>query len=541
MSPLQQYTVRVLRRWPVIVVLALVGAASSVAWFFTTATTSYTATAALSTQSSERGPEQDAVLALGYVDYFNQDSYQELLRRDAGIPANITLEAMTGATSPILYISATGADEQAVRSAATVATDTFRNDVRENLIADRRRTAEDIQAEIDRNTAELTGPEVLQDVQVNIVLDQIRSLQGRLTDVLADNTNHLKPLQSEPGMASSTENPLVATVTGAVGGALLGVLVALLLAVTDSRVRNRTDVRARLGEDAVAELADVAPAERARLVRNLANALRLGGPSERTVVAVVAPRDSAAARRLARELAAAGASRRTHAVLVRADVTAPDEAWPGFLDALAGQADARASLMAAPDGLLVLPSGRFDDRGGGVARRSWSLVAPDQVTEIVDEIAVDCRLAVLAAPPLLEAPESQVVCAAADRVILVLERDRSRWSDAREAVRLLADVHAPIAGIVIDEPQFDGPPDPLRPLTADVADVVDTAGVGDPIVPEPYGDDGVALRTTELDLPDDDESAENPTPSPRPRLSAVPAGAPSENHQVPRPGAPDHE
>jgi hypothetical protein len=123
-------------------------------------------------------------------------------------------------------------------------------------------------------------------------------------------------------------------------------------------------------------------------------------------------------------------------------------------------------------------------------------------------------------------------------VILVLERDTSRWSDAREAVRLLADVHAPIAGIVIDKPQFDGPPDPLRPLTADVADVVDISGV-DPIVPD--GDDGVALRATELDLPDDDESAEHLTPSPRPRLSAVPVGAPSENHQVPRPGAPDHE
>jgi hypothetical protein len=120
----------------------------------------------------------------------------------------------------------------------------------------------------------------------------------------------------------------------------------------------------------------------------------------------------------------------------------------------------------------------------------------------------------------------------------VLERDTSRWSDAREAVRLLADVHAPIAGIVIDKPQFDGPPDPLRPLTADVADVT---GVGDPIVPEPYGDDGDALRVAELDLPDDDESAEHLTPSPHPRLSAVPVGAPSENHQVPRPGSPDDE
>ncbi|TQM43081.1 Mrp family chromosome partitioning ATPase [Pseudonocardia cypriaca] len=516
MSPLQQYTVRVLRRWPVIVVLALVGAATSAAWFFTTATTTYTATAALSTQSAERGPEQDAVLALGYVNYFNQASYQELLRRESGIPADVALTAMTGATSPILYISATGSDEQAARSAATVATDTFRNDVRESLIEERRRAAEDIQAEIDRNTAELTGPGVRQDVQVNIVLDQIRSLQGRLTDVVSDNTNHLKPLQSEPGVASSRENPLVATATGAVGGALLGVLVALLLVVTDSRVRNEVDVRHRLGVEVLEDVAGVAPAERARLVRTLVNSLRLAGHSERTVLAVVAPRGSVAARRLARELAAAGSAPRRQAVLVRADLTTPD-IRPGFLDALAERAAARDALLSGPDGVLVLPVGRRTGDG------AWSLVAPEQVSEIVDEVAEGSPLAVLDAPPLLEAPESQIVCAAADRVLLVLERDTTTWSDAGEALRLLGQVDATVTGIVLDEPHFDSPREVLVPRSGADEGSAETMTNVLPVV------------STELVGP-----AQSPVPSPRPRPRPVSVGANSEDHERPAADVPDH-
>ncbi|QYN34487.1 hypothetical protein K1T35_39800 [Pseudonocardia sp. DSM 110487] len=521
MSPLQQHTVRVLRRWPVIVVLALVGAATSAAWFFTTATTSYTATAALSTQSSERGPEQDAVLALGYVDYFNQESYQELLRREAGIPANVTLAAMTGATSPILYITATGSDEQAARTAATAATDTFRNDVRESLIEDRRRTAEDIQAEIDRNSAELVGPEVLQDVQVNIVLDQIRSLQGRLTDVLADNTNHLKPLQSEPGVASSRESPLVATATGAAGGALLGVLIALLLVATDSRVRSGVDVPARLGVEVLADIARVAPAERARVVRNLANSLRRGVGAERTVVAVVAPHGSAAARRLARELASAASARRRQAVLVRTDLTTPD-IRPGFLDALADRAEARDALLAGSDGVLVLPVGRKTGDG------AWSLVAPEQVSEILDEIAGGSPLAVLDAPPLLEAPESQVVCAAADRVLLVLEGDTTSWADAREALRLLGQVDAHVTGVVLDKPHFDSPREVLHPRNA---------------VQDTYGDTtadnaGDRYASTEMN---GDPSTRSAVPTPRPQpWATVPVGAASENHNQSQADVPDH-
>ncbi len=86
MTPLQMHTRRVLRRWRLIVALAVLGALAGGLWSMLARSASWTATSALTTQSQTRAPEQDAVLALGYVDYFNQESYQELLRSQTGIP-----------------------------------------------------------------------------------------------------------------------------------------------------------------------------------------------------------------------------------------------------------------------------------------------------------------------------------------------------------------------------------------------------------------------------------------------------------------------
>ena len=106
MSPLRKYTLRVAKWWVLVVVLATAGGALAALWSVSTATTTWTATAALTSQSQERSPDQDGILALGYVDYFNQDSYQQLLRAQAGIPDEVSLSAKTGASSPILYIQA---------------------------------------------------------------------------------------------------------------------------------------------------------------------------------------------------------------------------------------------------------------------------------------------------------------------------------------------------------------------------------------------------------------------------------------------------
>lgn len=468
LSPLQLYTMRVLRRWPVIVAMTLIGAAVSGVWSMTTSATSWTATSALTTQSTNRGPEQDAVLALGYVDYFNQDAYQDLLRSEAPIPDGIGLSASTGATSPILYIEASGADEEEVRRAVSIATETFRNDVRRSLVQERERAAADLQAEINSNV-DAVAHLATTDVEKNVILDQIRSLQGRLTDILADNTNHLKPLQQVPGIASSSPSPVTDVAVGAVGGALLGVLAALLLVVLDTRIRTRHDVRQRLGLDTVDEFEKRDPPElRARRVRNLANAFSL---ESKVVVAVVAPRRSPTSARLARELAAVAAARTSQAVLVQADL-ATDTGRPGLVDLLSKGTSVGTAIVTEADGLPVLPTGVVNGHD------PYSLIDPGRLVRIVDEVGNGRSLVVVDAPPVLDAAESQVVCATADHVLLVLDRGVTRWTDARDAVNLLKAVRVSVFGVAIDDPEPVPRPqeEPARPAEKQPVQVADGAG-----------------------------------------------------------------
>lgn len=446
MTPLQQYTAPVLRRWPLVLVIAVLGALIAGLWSITSAATAWTATAALSTQSQNRSPEQDAVLALGYVDFFNQDSYQQLLRDRVEIPEDVELVARTGASSPILYIEATAGTEDDARAAATVAAEGFRDDVRDSLIEERTREVADLQAQVDVLVDELQTPGT-NEAEDGVVLDQVRSLQGRITDISSDATNQLKQLQPVPGVSSSVPSPAVDVLVGALGGGVLGVLVALLLGVTDVRVRTASDL-GRLGLTTLADLDDCGDAGmRARRIGNLVNSLSLVGRSGPVIVAVVAPHGAATSSAFARELAAAARSRRAGALLVRADLRgsgAVGNGRRGLVEVLVRRADAQRLVIVEPDGLRVLPPGNLAGRDPNV------VLEPDRFVEFVGEAGAAAGFVVLDAASICDAPESQVVCAVADHVILVVERAGTRHAQVREAQQRLSEVHAGIAGVVID-------------------------------------------------------------------------------------------
>src|SRR5918994_4720944 len=109
MHPLLTYLNRIWRyRWLVLVitVLATLGALL----YTVSQPITYTARSTLTTASKNRSPDQDAYLAEGFAEYFNQDSYQGRIRALAQVPPDVQVSAFTGATSPILYIQATGPD-----------------------------------------------------------------------------------------------------------------------------------------------------------------------------------------------------------------------------------------------------------------------------------------------------------------------------------------------------------------------------------------------------------------------------------------------
>jgi polysaccharide biosynthesis transport protein len=447
MTPLQQYTRRVLVRWRLIALLTIVAASAAGAWSLTSSAPTWTATSALTAQSQDRAPDQDAVLALGYVDYFNQGSYQDLLRSRLSIPADVELTATTGATSPILYVQATGPSEDAVRAAAAAAADRFQQDVRQSLIDERIRAVGDLQGQIDEYARRLD--EERNDARRAVIFDQISSLQGEITEIQSNNTNMLKPLQPEPGVASSSSSPVLDVVTGAAGGALLGVLLALLLDVLDRRVRSANDVRLRLASKPVIELdARLSAAERAMRIEQLANRMSLAGLAERSVIAVVGIRAGATAPVFARQLATACSSHQSGALLVLADLRRKDyEGRMGLVEVLDGWTSPRSALVRIGR-LQVLPPGSVGPRD------PYTVLDPHQIVRFLSDAGRAHPVVVVDAPPLLETSESQILCAAADQVIVVVEPGVP-LVEARQALDLLVEVNASVSGVAVVSPQPD--------------------------------------------------------------------------------------
>jgi capsular polysaccharide biosynthesis protein len=498
MSPLRKYSTQIAKRWVVVAVLAAAGGVLATVWSMTTGATTWTATAALTSQSQERSPEQDGVLALGYVDYFNQDSYQQLLRAQAGISDTVELSAQTGASSPIIYIRASGPSEGEVRDAAANAAEVFREDVRESLVRERRQAADDLQAEIDDNVQELNSL-TRTDVEKNVIIDQIRSLQGRLTEFLADNTNQLKQLQPEPGVSSSTPSPVVDVVSGVVGGAIVGILIALLLAAVDRRLRTADEVREATGLPVLAELGRGENAGTQTRLRNLLNGLAAAEGGATPVIAVAGVRSSKGASAFAQELVTAWSARRGGSLHVLADLRTSRPEYngsPGLVEVLQGRIDVSGAAFARVDGQRVLPPGHVGDVD------PYTVAETNAIAEVLEKASETAGLVVLEAPPILEAPEGQSICAAADQVILVIDGGRTGLEDVKKALALLASVSAEAVGIVIHHSDPGGVEQP-PPVTVGSA-LASRARTSPFVPPVPVENDDRGVLV-----------AQRPTPHPR--------------------------
>ena len=131
-SALQVHLDRIRRRkWivAVIILLFLMGGVLSVL----TRDTIYSSKAALGTSTRTRAPEQDAILAQGYADFFNDPAYQAILRERAGVPDDVTFEAETVAASPLIYVTASSTNEADVQSSASTMAAELRTTVNEAL------------------------------------------------------------------------------------------------------------------------------------------------------------------------------------------------------------------------------------------------------------------------------------------------------------------------------------------------------------------------------------------------------------------------
>jgi hypothetical protein len=95
----------------------------------------YTATSTVSvgaaSQSVSRAPEQDAIVARGYVEgLINTDAYQEKMFAQTDIPDSVDITASNLVGGPLIAIDATSTDQAQAIAAAKAAARFFVNDTR---------------------------------------------------------------------------------------------------------------------------------------------------------------------------------------------------------------------------------------------------------------------------------------------------------------------------------------------------------------------------------------------------------------------------
>ena len=368
--------------------------------------TKYTGTATLVTASQNSSPDQTAALATGYVAMFIQPSFQGTLHARLGLPADVSLTAQTAAQSPIIFISATGPDAATAQRAAADAAAEFLREVNANLQANRESLIDQMRRAVE---ADMKAGAIKVPAQVD--------MQDRINAVNADPTNDLQMLQSNAGVTAASSGAKRTTAEALVGGLVFGCLLAWVLGAATRRLSSPAELveKARIeplvvippGGGPTAEL------QRERQLRQLAAAVALLDLPKPAVVAVAPVERTPAADEIAESLARYRADHGARTVLVHADgAPAPLDAVEGDIESVA----VRWLLVSSESGgrmreVFPFPVGDPQDVRG--------LPGMEHLGKLVTSLRSRADLVVIQSPPVSESAESYMVCAVADRTLLV--------------------------------------------------------------------------------------------------------------------------
>lgn len=437
MSPLQIQWDRIRRRWVLILVIAILAGAGALGASLLQGTT-YTGRAALTIVSQDRAPEQDTVLAQGYADYFNQASSQDVLRRSAGVPDSVTLNARIAAASPIVYIEATSPDAAVAADASTKMAVALRDDVNQGLQGDSQRQIADLQGQLAQAQASNNAGQVEQ------LQDQISTLQS--------DTNQLQDLQLNAGVSANSANVLRNAGAAVVGALLIGALLAIALGRFENRIVNTSEVSDRLGLKVLAVVGgrrrqgEDARSQLLRSLMGLTNAYGMPTPGSLAITGPNSTQESKS--RVAIALAGLRALQGQTTLLLQTDLDGrgvPSElsSYPGVADFLAERGGSRidGKVFANGRALLVSPPGsKRDDL--------FALFSKSHVERLLAQGRALADLVIIDAPPV-ETVEGQVVCSAADRSLLVIEEGETRARDATAALDALGRIGGTALGAVV--------------------------------------------------------------------------------------------
>ncbi|WP_040814958.1 Wzz/FepE/Etk N-terminal domain-containing protein [Nocardia concava] len=396
---------------------------------------SYTSRLTLTIGSPNRAPDQDAVLSVGYAQYFMDPAYQSKLRAAGAVPAGATLTARTVASSPILYLEGTASKPQVAKDAATKAGSAFRDEINTSLraaqdaaIAAVRKPFDDIRA---ANGA-------VSDASLTQMQDQINRIN-------ADTSNKLIDLQAASDPVRNEPSRLPGLLTYGVGGLLAGVVVAFVLGLTARRLRTADDIEQKLGLDAIAVVpgrSSKRASLRDKAFQQIATAVGLAAPAKRATVVVTAPESEDGIAAVARAVAEERARQGVRTILVHADLRRPS--GTGVAEVVAERLELDGVLMGTrmPQLRELAPGSTGED--------PFTALSRERFARLLSGLFERADLVVVIAPPVNDAVEVQVLAAEAVSTVLVLDRNTT-VAAARRARRVLEGVDAEVLGAVLIE------------------------------------------------------------------------------------------
>ncbi|MCF3940142.1 MULTISPECIES: hypothetical protein [Gordonia] len=405
---------RLRRRWWVVAVVLLLfltaGIISAVR-----ADTTYSSRATLAVVSQTRAPEQDAMLAHGYTDFFNQPENQSILRQIADVPDNVTLTAVVAAPSPLIYITASSSSSGDVESAAADAAVALRDTVNDALRASRA----DAIAEVRRPLDDIR--------ETNGVVPQqaLIQMEDRISQINADTTNQIEIIELQSSVSSSKPNLGTTLGLAVLAGLVVGCGFALAWGALSRRVGSGPELELRTGIEVLGQLPPDHDVDDDPRFGQLANAITGLDKYPRSLV-MAAPRERPAVEstvgRIATELTDTGLR------VVVVDHARASEPGAGAWSAVTVE-----TIRPDSDITSSRPVNRYHLR------------------ELLDSLTERADLVLITAPPLVESATAQSICAEADGTLLVAEESVTALADVRTAQRLCRQAGGDILGAVLIE------------------------------------------------------------------------------------------
>jgi receptor protein-tyrosine kinase len=367
-----------------------------------------------------------------------------------------------------------------------------------------------------------TDPVVAQ-TYANAVSDQLVQLVSELETSRRGGTPAAGAiLLDDANYPTSPSGPSLLTMVGlgAVGGAIVGLLLAVGIGAFDSRLRARESVETVTRSHALGALvadprrsgvpvADLAAgglaAERLRELRTNLQFARTKAGQRPTVIAVTSPGRGDGRTTTAIDLAATFAEAGRTVVLVEGDFVNPvladrlaltdaeraRAAQRGLGTSLAGDHEASVAIIESPGGapFALLPAGP----SASTRRRLWG---DEGAGRVIESLRANYDYVIIDTPPLNETSDGAVVAALGDGAIVLARIAHTTTKGLRSAIQVLEAASAELIGTVVTcEPghKRELSKQPAEAPAAVVTPREKTAAApAAPAAPAPAGDDATA-------------------------------------------------